>query len=378
MQEIYLNGYYMIRTYFHEYNVKLDSYYYDRAQKKTIVVIRVRHKRTTYKMPINHLLGNKKMLSCMHPVDIFIVGILMSSPTTMQQDSNIFNISDDFIMTKMEPLLEVISRDFNNNEEMVTFRLKMSGKSVAIKSSELTTNNKILNAIKYQDALSLGVSAGYDSYHSMTFVKDLYDFKSYFLINNSIFIAFIFLSVFLSNNIFYLHIFQFTLPIHGYTIFLPAIFMTMTNIIKTESTNDANAFFMVPLCMVAICFMYYYFIVNMPVPEGDIRANQFNKFFNSIQENSFCYIISLASLFFLSTVFSDNAFSMLFASRRSIYFFIRNCLTISIFFVVFEFVSKITMRGNIFKCDYIYMLIVSNSGYFLFIFLNRFKYIRGV
>ncbi len=368
----------MIRAYFHEYNVKLDSYYYDRAQKKTIAVIRVRHKRTTYKMPINSLLNNKKILSSMHPVDIFIVGVLMSSPTTMQQDSHIFNISDDFIMTRMEPLLEVISRDFNNNEEMVTFRLKISGKSVAIKSSELTTNNKILNAIKYQDALSLGVSAGYDSYHSPTFVKDLYDFKNYYCINNGIFIASIFLSVFLSNNIFYLHIFQFTLPIHGYTIFLPSIFMTMTNIIKTESTNDANAFFMVSLCMVIICFVYYYFIVNMPIPESDIKANQFDKFFNSIQKNSFCYLISLASLFFLSTIFSDSAFSMLFSSRRSIYFFIRNCLTISFFFVIFKFVSKTMMGGNIFKCDYMFILIVSNSVYFTFIFLNKFKYIRGV
>ena len=117
-----------------EYKTKLDSYFYDNNLSTTIVVLRIRNKRALCQISIEELLNNKQILSALHPIDLCIVGVLASTSIKFSENQpyKLVPAPDNFSMIKLPPIIEIVSRNYSGEEEIITLRLKSVNRKIQI------------------------------------------------------------------------------------------------------------------------------------------------------------------------------------------------------------------------------------------------------
>ena len=149
-----------------KYFFKLDGYYYCSRKKSTIVIFRVRNKRTIYKIELKEIINDKDYLKELHPVDACILGILANNERNGIVNKNHIgwrkmNRSKAHMCSlKTESFLEVTNKytDTDGNE-IIILRAKHLDKEIKITTIELCKNQALLYALDSFQAISLGYDA---------------------------------------------------------------------------------------------------------------------------------------------------------------------------------------------------------------------------
>lgn len=285
-----------------EYNLKLDSYYYDSKRATTMVVIKVRNKRVMNTFAINEIFLNLHALENLHPIDLCILGILSNIKNHGEGQAR--RILDGFSMEKIQPLIEVDARRFSEKEEVLTLKLRHAGKKLQLSTSELYKNQQLIKALRYQDAIALGHSVsdlpGFIE-DSITVEQKKYELTT--LIMNCSFLGLLFLSSFTclkSINLSFMNS-----NFHLEILLLPFIFLVQEKICRSNNLIIANSIILGGYTFYAAFIFYYGFIVALPYPEKSVITELYNDLLAEMLSKQFLYIVSLciASCVFLQISF---------------------------------------------------------------------------
>ncbi len=325
-----------------EYALKLDYFYYDDKKSSIIVVIKIRNKRVTYNSPIQKILSDKQALSSLHPIDLCILGILYNSTALISRDnkSNLARIIDGFHMAKIAPFLQVIGRENLNEDEVITLKLKHINKITHISVIELYKNKNLINALQYQDAISLGCSlSNFDKllYEQITQKKDNYQIK-YCLING-IYLSALILSILLSSELLKISVLNYQLEFRAEILFLPFIILLQNEIRKTHGIKFANILFMTIIGCQIIFIGYFGIIAKLPCPESNFITDVFNNFYKIMITHSWLFIVNIYAawlLFYLIYSVTHNLFKKRMDNQVMI------VIDLVIFFTISLIVSSLT------------------------------------
>lgn len=146
-----------------EYYLKLDGYYFCDQKKCTVVVLRIRNKRTSETSPVLELVNDKNYLKEIHPFDAFIIGVLSNNERNGIIDKNCLNFrnmnrtKDYYCNTKFSPVLEVIGAYYNEHNVKITIlKSKFLNKQIEVSSTELCNNQYLIHSIDSLQALAVG------------------------------------------------------------------------------------------------------------------------------------------------------------------------------------------------------------------------------
>lgn len=156
---------------YREYYLKLDGYYFCTQNNKTLLIIRVRNKRTVDILSIQDVVNDKTYLKELHPVDACIIGILAHHEknnlikNTNHKISEIIRFDENYCFIKAEPILQIVKKYTNNDEVQLTvLRSKCLRKEIEIPTNELYKNPALLYALDSFQAISVGYDASEFSY----------------------------------------------------------------------------------------------------------------------------------------------------------------------------------------------------------------------
>ena len=146
-----------------EYYLKLDGYYFCDKTNATFVVIRIRNKRISETYPILEIVNDKIYLKEIHPFDAFIIGFLANNERNGIMDKSCIGIKnmnrtkDYSCFKKYDPILEVISTYYNENNIKITIlKTKFLNKNIEVSSKELCINHYLLHSMDSLQALAIG------------------------------------------------------------------------------------------------------------------------------------------------------------------------------------------------------------------------------
>ena len=146
-----------------EYYLKLDGYYFCKKQNKTIVIIRVRNKRTIDRIPVCEVIKDKNLVRELHPADACIVGMLANNERNGVIDTycdswqKMKRFKQLVCFVKSNPILQV-SRKFvdKENNEITVLRSACLDKEIEIMTKDLAKNEALLYALDTFQAISIG------------------------------------------------------------------------------------------------------------------------------------------------------------------------------------------------------------------------------
>ncbi|WP_131783629.1 hypothetical protein [Legionella gresilensis] len=284
----------LIKNNQEKYTIKIDGYYYDKKEKATKLILKIRNKRAVSGVLIKDLLKEKKALTHLSPIDLCIIGILFNnfSGKRVKENRDYISISDNFLTHKLNSFLKIVGRNFSGKEEILRVRIQGVEKEILLPASELFRNQKILAALQYQDALSIGFSLSGENLKGEILRKDKFNITWSFYIG--IFLSSIFTSILLSSLNIPFHIFQTAFEVKGEIIMLPFVISSFFEIIRRLDQKETNNIILCSLIVLITFITYYYLIVNLPLVEGDRKALAFNNLYiEIITSNVITFIISI-------------------------------------------------------------------------------------
>ncbi|HLB56759.1 MAG TPA: hypothetical protein VJK30_05470 [Coxiellaceae bacterium] len=149
-----------------EYYLKLDGYYFCKKLNQTIVIIRVRNKRTIEKISVKKAIGDKSLVKELHPADACIIGMLANN-----ERNNVVDTSCDgwqkmkrfkqlCCFVKSNPILNISRKYFDRGgQEITVLRSSCLDKEIEIPTVELFKNEALLYALDTFQAVSIGYDA---------------------------------------------------------------------------------------------------------------------------------------------------------------------------------------------------------------------------
>lgn len=148
---------------YNEYCLKVDGYYFCKKKKKIMVVIRVRNKRTTDEITLNELTNNNDYLQELHPIDVFLIGVLANNERNGLVDHGItgwkkmIRLKDYRCFVKSDPILDITRKYFDKSgSEIIVLFSKLIEKEITISIRELCNNLALVCAIDGFQAISIG------------------------------------------------------------------------------------------------------------------------------------------------------------------------------------------------------------------------------
>jgi uncharacterized membrane protein (GlpM family) len=288
-----------------EYTTKLDSYYYDRKVCKTILILKIRNKRVISRLSVQEVLTDKAILRNLHPIDLCIIGVLANLSSDMLQDANNETpvpVSDDFLMTKVNPLLEIVGRNYAEEEELISLKLKPLNKTIIISASELYQNKKLINALKYQDAISLGFSVSIPHEFLQKNTMRPNNKKTSLCLMNGFFLMTLVVSVLLLGRVFPFDLFGSRFIIKGEILLMPVAFFLQYIIVKENGLNNAKQILLGIMLSLIAFILYFRFIVKLPYFFNDHITMAFHNLYHSVTSHPsnylFCFLIAtIANLY---------------------------------------------------------------------------------
>ena len=149
-----------------EYYLKLDGYYFCKKLNQTIVIIRVRNKRTIEKISVKKAIRDKNLVKELHPADACIIGMLANN-----ERNNIADTSCDgwqkmkrfkqlCCFVKSNPILNISRKYFDRcGQEITVLHASCLDKEIEIPTIELFKNEALLYALDTFQAVSVGYDA---------------------------------------------------------------------------------------------------------------------------------------------------------------------------------------------------------------------------
>lgn len=151
---------------FSEYYLKLDGYYFCKKQNKSIVIIRVRNKRTIDRIPAGEIINDKNLVRELHPADACIVGMLANNDRNGVIDiycdswQKMKRFKQLMCFVKSNPILQISRKFFDSeNNEITVLRSPCLDKEIQIKTQDLAKNEALLYALDAFQAVSIGYDA---------------------------------------------------------------------------------------------------------------------------------------------------------------------------------------------------------------------------
>lgn len=329
-----------------EYELKLDSFYYDQKSSMTKVVLKFRNKRTTITSPLNELLQDKDKLKSLHPMDLLALGVLAGNSQNRPQDAKSGSVVDNFLMVRMSPIIEIVGCSYEGEEKLITVRLKQLHKTITTTASDLLKNKKLINAIEYQDALSLGVSLG-DNPNVLEsgFIKSNSTYHWATLLKSGTLLVFIILSVLLTQTMVQISWLGLQLTLGGELLLLPAIIFLFTHLLNSNERTLLNYIFACTLIITLIFVAYFSLVSHLPYPQGKkyLATAAFNKLYDEITEPLFTY---MSGYIFtgITAIFSHSTIKQLLGRSFSetLCQILESLIYVSVFFIMVYLVSAST------------------------------------
>ncbi|HHF7375591.1 hypothetical protein [Legionella bozemanae] len=272
-----------------EYATKLDGYYFDKNLKQTILVLKIRNKRTIFHISIKEIFTYKEYLSTLHPIDLCIIGILANEKNieSTAKDYKFITVPDSYLMVRIQPFLEIQGRQFQGSSEIIKLKVKNIDKKISVSAKELFNNKKLISALQYQDALSLGFSLSASETDTSQIIMRKRATYSYFqTIQNSIFLTFFFLSILLVGQSFLVQEINF----HGEILFLPFLILLFSHINDNLFLWESNKILMIVIIIVIAFMLYFSWIIELPFPYDDHKVDAFRMLHHIIMNNSIKFI----------------------------------------------------------------------------------------
>lgn len=145
-----------------EYYLKLDSYYQSKHSDCIFVILRVRNKRCTFKLPVSKVVLDKDIIRELHPADACMIGFLANTErnSTGKLNYQLNLVKNYSCATKTTPILKIIKKYFDKGDREVTVLYSpLLKKEIRIPTLELVKNEALLYALDPFQAISLGYDA---------------------------------------------------------------------------------------------------------------------------------------------------------------------------------------------------------------------------
>ena len=146
-----------------EFDLKIDSYYFDVKLNQIIVIIKIKNKRYFQKFQLDEILINQQLLQILHPIDLCLLGVLANMNKT-QLDSQPIIAPDLIVLIKLSSFLKISEISYNENgEEIAIITPIFINRPIKINFTNLYKQKELLNAIKYSDAIKIGTYLTFDN-----------------------------------------------------------------------------------------------------------------------------------------------------------------------------------------------------------------------
>lgn len=342
-----------------EYETKLDAYYYDKKRSITMVVIKIRNKRTAIQLPLKELLCDKRALSTMHPIDLCIIGIISNraSQGKINKNEHHISITDDFFMEKLTPMLEIVGRNYTGAEEIISLKLNPLNTIIQISSVELYDNKSLINAMKYLDSISVGYSIGESTdFAQEKITRSNNNFSSVLCIGNSFLLSVMILSTLMIVKPIYIQILWVHLRLHGEILFLPLIFFIQNFLYEMSDASSANKFMIATLSSLVIFFIYFGFVSNLPYPKNNFQTMEFNILHHALISEKPIYILSL-TLTIIINIFTFEILGQFYRKfNLSVKYIFINCTYVTLFFWISIVICNATNQPYYTATNYVYSI----------------------
>ena len=149
-----------------EYYLKLDGYYFCEKLKQTMIIIRVRNKRTVDKVLVKEVIKDKNLMRELHPVDACIIGMLANNERNDVVDTSCFGwknmkqFKQLCCFIKSNPILHIVKKYIDKDAKEITVLCSPClNKEIGIPTVELFKNEALLYALDAFQAMSIGYDA---------------------------------------------------------------------------------------------------------------------------------------------------------------------------------------------------------------------------
>ena len=343
-----------------EYSTKLDAYYYDQKRKTTVVVLKIRNKRAIYHVSMSELLENKLALSNLHPLDLCIIGVLASTSSNSSMDShhNVVSITDDCLMTKIAPLLEIIGRDYTEQGEIIILKIKPLNKVIKMTVADLYNNKKLINALKYQDALSLGYSVGYSS-HCLEekIIRSGNEYRSIRCLINGLFLSALIISMLMIDQCIAFPVLNYPIKITVPILLLPFLILMQNIIFQKHEAKDLNKLLVSTVLTLLVFLLYFDFIVHLAYPAHDPTTLAFTNLYLTITKEPPIFLLSFITTALANIYIYDSINKWLEKKSTIVKEILIRCSCLSIFFLISILLCFIFNEPYYLLIDYFYSLI---------------------
>lgn len=347
-----------------EYRIKLDSYYFDPRQGKTMLRLKIRNKRAISRLPVEKILNDKQSLSELHPIDLCIIGVLANSATNAKvfNGENNLPIPDDFIMCKIQPFVEVVSKDYTSSVEVITLKFTPLEQTISISAVELYRNKKLMSALRFQDALSLGFSTNITQQiiNEKGRLSTPNCFSLSMCLSNGLLLSTLILSIFFSNKQLNFTLFQQSLFLKGEILFFPFIFCLEYIVIIKSGAIRANQVAMARAIALILFFLYFDLITKLPYSTIDLTTVAFATLYKTVKNHPLNYLLSLMITRLIAR-YTWEVIMMKWAYLN--HYFQKNliiCFYSSVFFINSFIISLLMHERNYSWIDYAYCIILMN------------------
>lgn len=352
-----------------EYTTKVDGYFYDKKTNMMKIILKIRNKRTTLIILVKDILKNREVLSTLHPIDLCIIGVLANDKKMGKADS-FKSIPDNYLMIKIKPLIEIVGREFIEDKEVLHLKIKGINKKTTVTAQELFNDKKLMSALEYHDALSIGFSIASSEEH---LTIENYDETLNILIcaQQGVWLILIIISFLLSGTSLLIHLFGAIFNLTGEVLVLPVLLSLQIENLKKIPTDINNKFLIGSILILIMFFMYFSWITSLPYPLIDQQTPFFNQFFTSLKDQSLCYILAF---YFMNIIINQtykiaDTFLKMFCSEVNSELAIK-FLAILLFFLNVEIGSYVLNVNSSSPSDFFYVI-------FLTFIFHMFKIIKN-
>jgi len=266
-----------------QFELKIDSYFYDSKADKVVLTIRLCNKRYIQKIFLTDIVNDMVILNNLHPVDICLIGVLYTHLGEITKSSHPIKAPEFIELLKITPCLKILEISYNeNNEEEFIISPLFHDKKLKVTADDIYKKIDVLNGMSSKDALQIGCALKnipintLNINNKLIFIYGIYFIllvTSSFLLNTSI--------DFITN-----------LGISSKIIFL-LILLVLQGLILRNKSKYLIFFIFIPQIFTWLFYLYYYFITSLPLKLDDRKSYVFdNLFYNNINEVIF-YSIAL-------------------------------------------------------------------------------------
>lgn len=335
-----------------QFELKIDSYFYDNKSNKIILIIRLRNKRYIQKMFLDDIINDSVILNNLHPIDVCLIGVIYTHLTELKNESLIIKAPEFIELLKITPCLKILETTYNdNNEEEFIISPLFYNKKLKVTAEDIYKKIYLFNGINSNDALQIGCALKQLPTNTLLHVENKLIFTT------GIYFIFLVISSFLVNiKIDFVNGLSFSIDI----IFLPIILIMQEIMLKSKIKF---LLLFASQILTWLFYLYYGFIVWLPIKQSDVNGYMFNKLYYNNISQTFFYLISLMVISFLQVYMLKN-------DKQKIFFPI---VLTSCFFLSSTILQVTTGCTRYMLQDYIYFFIALSVFYIVIIYSNRIK-----